>query len=158
MWQMVGGCQPLMGYNFGAKNYKRMRELIKTGVFVTTAIELCVMANIGIFAPGLIGIFADSDEVIQIGTVTLRSFVLMIPFAGSTSIVRNTFNAMGKPMFAFSIAIIRQLVLYIPFLLIFDSVWGYTGLIHAQPAEEFVCMIISLSIMFFYLGRRMDSH
>lgn len=75
MWQMVGGCQPLMGYIFGAKNYKRMR-----------------------------------------------------------------------------------LVLYIPFLLIFDSVWGYTGLIHAQPAEEFVCMIISLSIMFFYLGRRMDSH
>lgn len=74
-WQMVGGCHPLMGYNFGAKNYKRMR-----------------------------------------------------------------------------------LVLYIPFLLIFDSVWGYTGLIYAQPAEEFVCMIISLSIMFFYLGRRMDSH
>ena len=53
-----------MGYNFGAKNYKRMRELIKTGVFVTTAIELCVMSNFEIFAPGLIGIFADSDEVI----------------------------------------------------------------------------------------------
>lgn len=99
MWQMVGGCHPLMGYNFGAKNYKRMRKLIKTGVFVTTAIELCVMANFGIFAPGLIGIFADSDEVIQIGTVTLRSFMLMLPFVGSTSIVRNTFNAMGKPMF-----------------------------------------------------------
>ena len=63
-----------------------------------------------------------------------------------------------EPMFAFSITIIRQHVLYIPFLLIFDSVWGYTGLIHAQPAEEFVCMSISLSIMFFYLGRRMDSH
>ena len=92
-----------------------MRELIKTGVFVTTAIELCVMANFGIFAHGLIGIFADSDEVIQIGTVTLRSFMLMLPFVRSTSIVRNTFNAMGKPMFAFSITIIRQLVLYIPF-------------------------------------------
>lgn len=107
MWQMVGGCHPLMGYIFGAKNYKRMRELIKTGVFDTTAIELCVMVNFGIFAPGLIGIFADSDKVIQIGTATLRSFVLMLPFAGSTSIVRNTFNAMGKPMFAFSITIIR---------------------------------------------------
>lgn len=39
---------------------------------------------------------------------------------------------------------IRQLVLYIPFLLIFNRIWGFTGLIHAQPAEEIICMLFAL--------------
>ena len=150
---MAAGCQPLMGYNYGAKNYKRMKELIKSGTMVTTIIELFIMMIFGIFAPYLIGIFTESKEVIHIGTITLRAFMLMLPFVGATSIVRNTFNAMGKPMFAFGITIVRQLILYIPFLLIFNRVWGYSGLIHAQPTEEFVCMIFSLCIMFRYLKR-----
>ena len=79
--------------------------------------------------------------------------MLMLPFVGATSIVRNTFNAMGKPLFAFGITIVRQLVLYIPFLLIFNQVWGYTGLILAKPAEELVCMIFALWLLFAYLKR-----
>lgn len=150
---MAAGCQPLMGYNYGAKNYKRMKALIRSGIIVTTSIELCIMVLFGVFAPGLIGIFTKSEKVIHTGTITLRAFMLMLPFVGSTSIVRNTFNAMGKPLFAFGITIVRQLILYIPFLLLFNRMWGYTGLIHAQPAEECVCMIFSIGLMFWYLKR-----
>ena len=150
---MTAGCQPLMGYNYGSGNFKRLKQLIKSGTMITTAIEICIMAVFGIFAPGLIGIFTESEEVIRIGTVTLRAFMLMLPFVGATSIVRNTFNAMGKPLFAFGITIVRQLVLYIPFLLIFNQVWGYTGLILAKPAEELVCMIFALWLLFAYLKR-----
>lgn len=96
---------------------------------------------------------SESKEVIRIGTMTLRAYMLMLPFVGTTSIVRNTFNAMGKPMFAFGITIVRQLALYIPFLLLFNKVWGYTGLIHAQPAEECVCMIFALGLVFNYLKK-----
>ncbi len=148
---LAAGCQPLMGYNFGAKNYARMKKLIKSGVAVTTAIEVCIMCIFGIFAKTFIGVFTTSDEVIHIGTITLRSFMLMLPFVGSTSIVRNTFNAIGKPMFAFGITIVRQLILYIPFLLLFNRFWGYNGLIHAQPAEELLCMAFSLILLLRYL-------
>lgn len=65
-------------------------------------------------------------------------------FFSTAAIVRNTFNAIGKPLFAFGITIVRLLVLYIPFLLLFNQIWGYNGLIHAQPAEECVCMVFSL--------------
>lgn len=70
--------------------------------------------------------------------------MIMLPFVGTTTVIRSTFNAMGKPMFAFGITIVRQLVLYIPFLLLFNQIWGFNGLIHAQPAEEIVCMIFAL--------------
>lgn len=150
---MAAGCQPLMGYNYGAKNYSRMKELLRSGVMVITAMELVVLGIYGIFAPKMIGIFSESSEVIQIGTMTLRSFMLMLPFVGSTSLVRNTFNAMGKPLYAFGITIVRQLVLYIPFLLLFNAFWGYTGLIHAQPVEESICMVVSLVLLFTYLSK-----
>lgn len=150
---MAAGCQPLMGYNYGARNYGRMKELIRSGVLVITAIELVILGIYGIFAPGMIGIFSNSPEVIQIGTKTLRAFMLMLPFVGSTSLVRNTFNAMGKPFYAFGITIVRQLVLYIPFLLLFNRFFGYTGLIHAQPVEEGICMAFSLILLFTRIGK-----
>lgn len=83
--------------------------------------------------------------------------MLMLPFVGSTSLVRNTFNAIGKPLYAFGITIVRQLLLYIPFLLLFNSLWGFAGLIHAQPTEEFICMIFALALLFTRL-RKMEQH
>ncbi len=150
---MAAGCQPLMGFNYGAKNFPRLRRLIISGAWVTTAIELGIMAVYGIFAPTLIGIFSQTPEVIRIGTQTLRAFMLMLPFVGTTSIVRNTFNAIGKPLFSFGITFVRQLLLYIPFLLVFNRLWGYTGLIHAQPAEELICMVLSLIVLLGYLKK-----
>ena len=150
---MAAGCQPLMGYNYGAKNYGRMRQLVLAGIFVIDGIEIVVMILFGIFAPWLVGLFTQSPEVLAIGTKTLRAAMLILPFVGITAIVRNTYNAIGKPMQAFLITIVRQLLLYIPFLILFNQKWGYDGLIHAQPCEEFLCMIFSLILLFRMLGK-----
>lgn len=144
---MAGGCQPLMGYNYGAKNYTRLKALLKSAIAVIAGIECVIMAFFGIFAVYLIGLFTDSPKVLSIGALTLRTLMIMLPFVGITTVVRSTFNAMGKPMFAFGITIVRQLVLYIPFLLFFNRVWGFRGLIHAQPAEEILCMILALLLI-----------
>ncbi|HAE44276.1 MAG TPA: hypothetical protein DCG37_01600 [Lachnospiraceae bacterium] len=144
---IAAGCQPLMGYNYGAGNYRRMRELIRAAVIITTGIELCVMTVYGITAPVLAGLFSENETVITIAAVTLRSFMLILPFVGTTSIVRNVYNAIGMPMYAFTITIVRQLVLYIPFLLILNRLFAYNGLIHAQPAEEILCAVFSVFLL-----------
>lgn len=144
---LAAGCQPLMGYNYGAKNYKRMKQLIFAGIRITCMIECCVMIFFGIFAPYLIGIFSESKEVVRIGTMTLRAAMFSLPFVGGTSITRNTYNAIGKPVYSFGITVMRQLVFYIPMLLLFDKLWGYYGLIHAQPVEEALCMVLSILLL-----------
>ena len=58
-----------------------------------------------------------------------------------------TYNAIGMPMYAFTITIVRQLVLYIPFLLLFNYLFGYRGLIHAQAAEEMLCVVFSVFLL-----------
>jgi Na+-driven multidrug efflux pump len=73
--------------------------------------------------------------------------MLILPFVGTTSIVRNVYNAIGMPMYAFTITIVLQLVLYIPFLLILNRLFAYNGLIHAQPAEEILCAVFSVFLL-----------
>ena len=113
----AAGTQPIMGYNYGARSYRRMIDVLKAGVMVVSATELCIMAVYGIFAPSLIGIFTDSAEVIATGSMVLRTIMWILPFVGSTSMSRMSFQAMGKPQYAFGITLMRQLILYVPLLL-----------------------------------------
>lgn len=141
---MTAGCQPILGYCFGAKDHARLRQIIIAGIGVSTCFELGVMAVFGAGAPGLVGLFTESPEVIALGTQTLRAMMLILPFVCATSVARNTYTAMGMPMHSFGITVVRQMVLYVPFMLLLNRVWGYAGLVHAQPCSELICMVLSL--------------
>lgn len=148
------GAQPLMGYNYGAKNFPRMMALLKSGVMVVSGVELCVMAIYGIFAPWLIGIFSDNPEVISTGATVLRTLMCILPFVGATSMSRMSFQGMGQPQYAFGITLVRQLILYIPLLLFFDHTFGFRGLIWAQPVTELITMAVSLILLTRFIKRK----
>lgn len=141
------GCQPLMGYNYGAENYKRMRSLMKTGMSITCGVECFIMIIIGIFAPYLVMIFSRNEYVVTIGAHVLRASMLSLPFIGATAISRSTFQAMGKPQNALIITIFRQLILYIPLLFILNYFLQFPGLIHAQPLTEAIIMFFAVNFL-----------
>ncbi|MBQ9049471.1 MAG: MATE family efflux transporter [Lachnospiraceae bacterium] len=144
----AAGTQPIMGYNYGAKNYRRMIDVLKAGVLVCSGTELCIMAVYGIFAPQLIGTFTDSAEVISTGSRVLRTIMWILPFVGAVSMSRMSFQAMGKPQYAFAITLVRQLFLYVPLLLILNRVFGFGGMIWAQPVTELIMMEASLTLLY----------
>ena len=144
----AAGTQPVMGYNYGAKNYRRMIDVLKAGVLVCSSVELCIMAVYGAFAPWLSGIFTDSPEVIATGSRVLRTIMWILPFVGAVSMSRMSFQAMGKPQYAFGITLVRQLFLYVPLLLILNRAFGFEGMIWAQPVTEFIMMIVSLTLLY----------
>ena len=143
----AAGTQPIMGYNYGAGNYRRMLDVLKAGVMTVSLTELALMAVYGIFAPQLISIFTQSPEVIETGSTVLRAIMFILPCVGATSMSRMSFQAMGKPQYAFVITLIRQLILYIPLLLLFNRLFGFQGMIHAQPVTELIMMIASVSLL-----------
>ena len=143
----AAGTQPLMGYNYGAGNYRRMKEALKAGIMVVSGTELCVMAFCGLAAPQLIGIFTDSPEVIATGSRVLRTIMCILPFVGAVSMSRMSFQAMGKPQYAFVITLVRQLVLYVPLLLLLNRIFGFGGMIWAQPVTEMIMMAVSVSLL-----------
>ena len=143
----ASGTQPIMGYNYGAGNRDRMRKILKAGVLTVTGTEIILMLIYCIFAPQLIDIFTDSAEVIDIGSHVLRRLMFILPFVGTVSMCRMSFQAMGKPQFAFAITLIRQLILYIPLLLLLNRCFGFNGMLWAQPITESVMMAVALSLL-----------
>ncbi|MBQ6369989.1 MAG: MATE family efflux transporter [Firmicutes bacterium] len=143
----AAGVQPIMGYNFGAKKYSRMLEILRAGLLIVSGTELVVMAVYGIFAPFLIGLFTGSPEVVDTGSRILRALMCILPFVGATSMCRMSFQAMGKPMYALGITIVRQLVLYIPLLFLMNHLFHFGGLIWAQPVTELVMMVVSVRLL-----------
>ena len=143
----AAGVQPIMGYNYGAKDHRRMLDILKAGLLIVSGTEIAVMLIYGIFAPLLIGIFTGSAVVVDTGARVLRAIMFILPFVGATSMSRMSFQAMGKPMYAFCITLVRQLVLYIPLLLLMNRMWGFGGLIWAQPVTEVIMMIISVRLL-----------
>ena len=143
----ASGTQPIMGYSFGAGNTRRMKEVLKAGVVSVTSVETVLMLLYGLLAPVLIGIFTESAEVIVIGAKVLRRLMFILPFVGTVSMCRMSFQAMGKPLYAFGITIVRQLVLYIPLLLLLNRLFGFDGMLCAQPITEAVMMAVSLTLL-----------
>ena len=143
----AAGVQPIMGFNYGAKNYRRMLDVLKAGVLIVSGTELAVMAIYGIFAPLLIGIFTSSLEVIETGARILRALMCILPFVGATSMCRMSFQAMGKPIHALVITVVRQAVLYVPLLFLLNRVFGFNGLIWAQPITEVIMMAASVWLL-----------
>ena len=149
----ASGTQPIMGYNYGAGNTRRMKEVLKAGVISVTAVETVLMLLYGLLAPALIGIFTESAEVIAVGAKALRRLMLILPFVGTVSMSRMSFQAMGKPLYAFAITIMRQLVLYIPLLLLLNRLFGFDGMLFAQPVTEAVMMFVSVSLLLRVISR-----
>ena len=149
----AAGTQPIMGYNYGAKNYTRMMNVLKAGVMVVSGTELVLMGLYGIFAPLLIGIFTESAEVILIGTMVLRTLMFILPFVGAVSMCRMSFQAMGKPQYAFGITLVRQLILYVPLLLLLNYIFGLGGMLWAQPVTEMIMMVSSILLLYGVIRR-----
>ncbi len=144
----AAGTQPIMGYNYGAKNYRRMINVLKAGLIVVSGTELFIMLIYGIFAPALIGIFTETPTVIKIGSKVLRTIMFILPFVGAVSMSRMSFQAMGKPQYAFAITLVRQLILYIPLLLLLNRRFGFSGMIWAQPVTELIMMSVSVILLY----------
>ena len=153
----ASGTQPIMGYNYGAKNSDRMRKILKAGVFTVTGTEIVLMLIYAVFAPYLIDIFTDSGEVVDIGAHVLRRLMFILPFVGTVSMCRMSFQAMGKPQYAFGITLVRQLILYIPLLLLLNKVFGFSGMLWAQPITEAVMMAVSLILLTTVIERIADN-
>lgn len=143
----AAGVQPIMGYNYGARNYDRMMDVLKAGLLVVSAAELCVMVVYGTTAPSLVGIFTESGQVIAVGARVLRTLMWILPFVGATSMSRMSFQAMGKPKHAFAITLVRQLILYIPLLLLLNHLFAFEGMIWAQPVTELIMMAASVWLL-----------
>lgn len=141
------GCQPLIGYSFGAKNYARVKDIIKTGMLITSVIGVVLTLLFGVFSKQLISFFTPLPEVISQGSFILRGLIWSLPVYGAFMVGSITVQAMGKGSASLLISISRQGLFYIPILLIINTSFGINGLIISQPIADFMALILVVVVL-----------
>ncbi len=140
------GCQPLMGYSYGAKNYTRLLETIKRAILIGTMICSILAILFYIFADVWIRVFINDAVVIDLGVRIIRVFALAIPFLGTQMVLMTMFQALGKAAQSLIISLGRQGLFFIPTLIIFSSLWGFNGFVFAQPVSDVATTLLSLTL------------
>lgn len=141
------GCQPLIGYNFGAKNYDRVREIIKKGMLITSAIGIIITIVFGLFPKQLISFFTLLPDVISQGSFILSGLMWSLPVYGAQMVGAVTVQAMGKGSASLLLSVARQGLFYIPILFLLNSNFGLNGLIFAQPLADLLALILTIVVL-----------
>lgn len=138
------GAQPIIGYNYGARQYDRVKTTLKLNVFWATVIMVAGFLLTQIFPVPLMALFSKGDtELIGLGTEGLRLFLMMLPIIGFQVAAVNYFQATGQPRKSLFLSMSRQLIFLAPFILILPHFWGLAGVWLAGPASDLASSLLT---------------
>lgn len=146
-WGCSIGIMPLISYNYGSGNYKRMKESILYAIKVLIPAMTVMMIFYYIGAGPMIGAFMKNEAIITYGTWFLRGFCLGMPFMCMDFLGVNVFQSLGKGKVAFVFAILRKIVLEIPLLFVLNVLFPLYGLAYAQATAEMVLAIAAVVML-----------
>lgn len=138
------GSQPIIGYNYGAKNYKRVKKAWMLAVIVAVAITTTGFLVVELAAPSIIRIFNSNADLVSIGTHGIRIYLSMLPVIGFQVISTNYFQAVGKAKISMFLSLVRQVIVLIPLLLILPPIFGLNGVWISGPTSDAVASIITV--------------
>lgn len=141
------GGQPLIGYNYGAGNRKRLKEILKFAYIFEMGLGLIFTVIMCVFAPTIIGIFMDDPEIIRNGAAMLRYQQMGMTFMAVTLVSTCVCQSVGNALGAFTLSISRQGVIYVIALVILSKVFGYTGVLAAQACADVVTAAVAICIV-----------
>lgn len=140
----IKGFQPIAGYNYGAKNYNRLNEAIKTSILWTTLFCIILGLIFILFPSFIISQFTEGDvEMINVGTKALRANGLSIMLFGFYTVYSSLFLALGKAKAGLFLGVCRQGICFIPIILILPMFWQLNAIIYAQPIADAAASIIT---------------
>lgn len=143
------GFQPVSGFNFGAKKYNRLRRAYKFTVLLSSSLMIVFGTIIFIFAPQLVKIFRNDQDVITIATRALRyqcAGLLFLPFSMATEML---FQSTGNRVWASLLSACRSGLIFIPLLYILAKVFGLAGI---QVAQAYAFILSSIPTIIFVVN------
>jgi Na+-driven multidrug efflux pump len=148
------GMQPIVGYNYGAKQYDRVLKALR----ITIACAVCVTTTgclVGQFLPREVAMLfvggdsAESQELIEAVTYGMKSVMVMFWAVGFQVVTGNFFQYIGKPKRAILISLTRQLIFLIPLLIILPPKFGLLGVWISMPISDTMSVMLAAVLLFF---------
>jgi putative MATE family efflux protein len=143
MMGIAQGAQPILGFNFGARQYDRAKKGLRLANINCTAIAIMGFIVFFTFPEQILRIFSDDPELITTGKLAFRIFVFGLPSVGYQHIAISLFQAFGKARPALFLTLFRQVLFLIPLVLILPRFFGLTGVWLSFPVADIISFIIT---------------
>lgn len=144
----VNGSQPIIGYNYGAQKFARVRAALKFTMIYATAFIIVAWAIVMTFTQTFVTPFAPNDVNMQkLASWGMHTFLIMLPFVPIGMVSGNFFQGIGKPWQAMFFNACRQLILLIPFLIIMPRFFMLQGVFMAQPIADIGASLIAVIML-----------
>lgn len=141
------GTQPILGYNYGAKRFDRVREALYKAIFFASVICVTYFILIRFTAPILVNIFTDNKSLKSLAIHGLKIYTLAFPVIGFQIISSAYFLAVGKPKLSFLISLLRQIIVMIPCLIILGKIFGIMGIWYATPLADTISTLLTFILV-----------
>ena len=139
------GSQPIIGFNYGAKNYDRVIETYKLTVSITTIIALISFLIFQIFPRQVVSIFGDGSELyFQFAERYMRVYMALMIVNGIQPVSGTFFTSIGKAFKGAFIAMTRQLLFLLPLIIILPRIFGIDGIMYAGPIADGIALIVTI--------------
>ena len=137
------GMQPIAGYNYGAKLYSRVTEVLKSSIIIATIIMLIGFCIVELFPHTVASMFTTENNLIELAVPGLRWVFALFPFVGFQMVASTFFQSIGKPNKAIILSLTRQVIFLIPLLLILPNYIEITGVWASMTISDGISVILA---------------
>lgn len=146
---LAQGCQPILSFNMGAKNYARVKETFKKALSAALAISVAAFLLFQLFPRQIVSIFGSGEELyFQFAERYMRIFMMMVCVFGVQPLAVNYFTGIGNMRQGILLSLSRQGFFLIPLLLLLPLAFGLDGALYAGPIADALACALSLILVF----------
>ncbi|MCH5215789.1 MAG: MATE family efflux transporter [Muribaculaceae bacterium] len=147
------GMQPILGYNYGAANWERVKQTLRYGLTLG-----CIITTVGWVLceciPEKISMMFTTDVVmIDITSRGLRLSLLVWPLVGLQIVIQNFFQSIGMPRISIFLSLTRQMIFLVPLLLLFSHLWGTNGVWLSLSTSDFIASMLAICTLVVQMKR-----
>lgn len=147
---VAAGAQPILGYNYGAGKFDRVKKTLKTVLTCTITVSITAFILFQTIPEKLISIFGSGDSnYMEFACLTFRTYLLLCICNGVQIPSGIFFQAIGKSIKSAILSLSRQILLLIPGMIIFSSIFGLMGILYAGPIADGIAFCISSTLLIF---------
>lgn len=149
------GMQPIVSFNFGAKKYGRMQRTLFAAMISATVITTIGWLLSQLLSKTLVNLFTTDDVVLEMGARFCRSWFLALPVVGPQIVGSNFFQAIGKPVIATFLTLMRQIIALIPLVIIMPMFFDLYGIPCAAPISDCITgIVVGITLTVFLVSLR----
>lgn len=149
------GMQPILGFNYGANQWDRVKATLYKGIWIGTSITAFGCFITEVFPDTLSRLFTIDEGLIAIAREGFRCYFMCYAVVGCQIVIQNFFQSIGKPQISIFLSLTRQLIFLLPFLLLLPRYYGVTGVWLSMAGSDLLAFIVAV-ITLLFMQRRIN--